>query len=164
MKHLTQEQRLDIINEYSNNLTPVIQLSKKHGITRQGVYKILKTAGVDTKKGKITVSCSHCGKSIQRHKYIVRRTLNNFCDYKCYYQFLSLNSFIENRHGSRVGRALIHRYYSLLPEQIVHHIDGNQNNNDIKNLMVFANQGDHIRFHRGFDVLALWDGRNQSKT
>lgn len=32
--------------------------------------------------------------------------------------------------------------------EVVHHIDGNKRNNDPKNLMVFANQAEHARWHK----------------
>ena len=35
----------------------------------------------------------------------------------------------------------------LLPGEVVHHIDGNKRNNDPSNLMVFASQEEHARYH-----------------
>ena len=35
----------------------------------------------------------------------------------------------------------------LFPEEVVHHKDLNKLNNDPRNLMIFASNGDHIRFH-----------------
>lgn len=35
----------------------------------------------------------------------------------------------------------------LLPEEVVHHRDFNKLNNDPDNLMIFASNGDHSRFH-----------------
>ena len=49
-----------------------------------------------------------------------------------------------------------HRYMASLkigrvlkPEEHVHHIDGNKDNNCIDNLMVFKTNSDHIAYHRG---------------
>lgn len=36
---------------------------------------------------------------------------------------------------------------SLLPEEVVHHRDLNKLNNDPDNIMVFASNSDHLRFH-----------------
>ncbi len=43
---------------------------------------------------------------------------------------------------------VVSKAFDLLPGQVVHHEDRNCNNNSLGNLKVFANQGDHIRYHR----------------
>lgn len=35
----------------------------------------------------------------------------------------------------------------LGPKEEIHHIDGNKHNNDLENLMLFANRSEHIRYH-----------------
>ncbi len=37
----------------------------------------------------------------------------------------------------------------LLPTEVVHHIDGNLENNEIQNLMLFTSQAKHNELHRG---------------
>ena len=50
------------------------------------------------------------------------------------------------RHTHRVvAEQVIGR--PLLPGEVVHHIDGNKRNNDPSNLMVFASQSEHARYH-----------------
>ena len=36
----------------------------------------------------------------------------------------------------------------LTKDEVVHHIDGNKQNNDIENLVIFPNQKEHSHFHR----------------
>lgn len=43
-------------------------------------------------------------------------------------------------------------------KEVVHHIDNNPSNNNYSNIMVFATQGDHTRFHRGWIAILKSDG------
>lgn len=161
---LTTKQKVYIIEAYQNQLTPMIILAEKYGITRQGIYKILKQAGVDTKKTQIPVSCSTCGEQIYRTKARIRKQLNQFCNMDCYSAFISGGKpkwhwMSETGNSSRIARSVVNQYFALQGDQIVHHENHNRFDNQLANLRVFANQGDHIRHHRGFDVTPLWDGR-----
>jgi len=160
-KRLTIKAQVDIIEEYTEQLTPMIELAKRHGLTRQGVWKILKRAGIDTTNRKLPVSCAVCGAVIERHKCRIRKQLNHFCSEACYHAFLEAGNghpYKPNRHGSRIGRMKVSKYFELKPGYIVHHENRSQFDNRLANLRVFATQGDHLRYHRGFDVEPIWDG------
>ncbi len=64
-----------------------------------------------------------------------------------------------NRYGSRTARRKVSEVFDLQPEHRVHHLDKDQTNNLLSNLVVFANQGDHIRYHRDFKVTPIWEGK-----
>ena len=80
---LTIKQKVDIINAYNDELVPMITLAERYGISRQAVYKILKKSGSDTTKGTMLVSCSACGKEIERPKCKIRKQANHFCNNEC---------------------------------------------------------------------------------
>jgi YHS domain-containing protein len=159
-RRLTIKEKVNIIEGYKNNLIPMIELAKCYDVTRTAIYKTLKKAGVDTKKGLIEVSCSNCNSTIPAHKSRIRNQKYIFCDRDCYINFLKNNNYIQSRHGQRIARQIISEHFNLGDKMVCHHEDGNCLNNDINNLRVFHNQGDHIRYHRGFDVNPIWNGRS----
>lgn len=159
---LTHKQQVDIINAYSVDLVPMITLAEQYGVTRQGIYKVLDRAGIDTTKHRIPVSCHVCGTETMRTKARIRRQLHHFCSEDCYYAFLAAGNgrpYIQSRIGQKRARSIVSDHFTLQSTHIVHHEDRNTLNNDLINLRVFAYQGDHLRHHRGFDVEPIWDGR-----
>jgi len=60
------------------------------------------------------------------------------------------------RLGNRRARAIMGEVFPLQEGHVVHHIDGNVLNNNIDNLVVFRNQGDHCRHHRDFEVTPVY--------
>ena len=164
-QQLTPEERNAIVKAYTVDLIPMITLAEKYGRTRQGIYKVLVKAGVNTSKenaGRMPVPCTVCGKVTFKPRHRVRRTKHLFCNQKCYFAWLEHgngNPLIIHRHSARLARAKVLEYFDLEPEHIVHHEDRNQYNNLIANLKVFANNGDHVRYHRGFTVPILWQGK-----
>lgn len=158
---LTTQQKVDIIQAYRDQLEPMISLAEKYGVSRQCIYKIMKQAGVNTSKRQLPVSCTTCGKETMRTKARIRKQLHHFCSEACYYDFLKAGNgfpYIQNRHGQRLGRAKVSQYFALQEGHVVHHENRNTLDNRVENLRVFANQGDHLRYHRGFDVHPIWDG------
>jgi len=63
---------------------------------------------------------------------------------------------IERLVGIRLARAVVAQHYPLTREQVVHHVDGNQRNNDLVNLEVYASQADHMAVHHGQAVEPVW--------
>ncbi len=163
---LTDVEKVYIINAYETDLIPMIDLAKRYGVTRQCIFKALNKAGVNTHKGtegasQITFSCTVCGKEGTRHRGDFRKRKHVFCGEACYFAWLKHGNgdpLIMHRNSSRQARAITSDHFALRPGNIVHHKDRNQYNNELNNLMVFTNNGDHIRHHRGFIVPVLWDG------
>ena len=165
-RQLSPNQKVDIIRAFTEQLEPMITIADRYNRSRQAIWKVLKKAGVDTSKSAatITVSCTACGKSINRTRARIRNQVNHFCNYVCYYAFLEagngMGPYQESRQGQRIARSKIAEVFDLQSYHIVHHEDRNCYNNMWSNLKVFANQGDHIRYHRlGPDYIQpIWDG------
>jgi hypothetical protein len=160
---LTDKEKVDIVTAYTVQLVPMIKLAEQYGVTRQGIHKVLKRTGIDTSKkaAHILVSCTTCGKEFKKVRCIIRKSKHVFCCNECYFVWLKHGNgqpLQINRHKTRIARAVVSRYYALRPKEVVHHKDRNQYNNLINNLMVFVNQGDHVRHHRDFLVPIMFDG------
>jgi len=167
---LTPKQEVDIINAYKVDLEPIISIAQRYHVTRQAIYKALHRNGIDTSKesnGHITVTCTCCGQPVTKYRAYLRNRKHVFCDTECYYAYIEgkqQGAYNESRQGQRIARTVIKSTgFNLLPEHIVHHEDRNNMNNNLENLRVFANQGDHIRYHRwskdGVEIKPIWDGR-----
>ncbi len=150
-RKLTRQDKLDIIEAYSEGLESAMSIAVRYDKTRQGIWKLLKKAGIDTAKKGIAVSCTTCKAIIHKPKSQLRNRKNHFCNMACYQSYLNAGAShltsIENRKGSRRARAIVKQHFDLQPGHIVHHEDKFSLNNQLWNLRVFANQGDHIRYH-----------------
>lgn len=163
---VTDKDIVDIIDAYQNELVPMIELASRYNMTRQGIHKILRRAGVNTALDKIPVSCTACDKEFVVPRCRMRRSKHLFCCQECYTAWLQAGSrYQHSRCGMRFARNKVAEWFSnkrwrFVDSYIIHHKDGNNYNNQIHNLMVFKNQGDHIRHHRGFTTKPVWDGSN----
>jgi hypothetical protein len=162
---ITAEQKAEIVQLYSKKLIPMIELSKRFNISRHYVWKILNKNNINTSKAiaaHINTNCFVCDKKINVVRCHYRKTLHNFCSRECFYKWLNrrdtINPLISNRHGMRLARKIISDIFDLQPEHIVHHEDRNDFNNNLSNLRVFKNQGDHVKYHRDFDIMPVFDG------
>ena len=140
-------------------------LAGQYGVTRQAIWKIIKQAGVSIKdQAAMLVSCTACGESIRRTRGRIRTQVNHFCGYGCYTAYLragkGTGAYQPSRHGQRLARKVVSKLFTLLPGHVVHHEDRNCYHNTPDNLRVFANQGDHIRYHRlgPAHVMPIWGG------
>ena len=165
MNRLTAKDQVDIVRAYQTDLMPMVELAGKYKITRQGIHKILKRMGVNTSKclgnTRLSVSCTVCGNETVKHRMEIRKFKHHFCSESCYCAWLKHgngNPSIVHRNSGRVARTIVSQYFSLEEKHIVHHEDRNQYDNRLSNLRVFANQGDHVKYHRDIEVPILWDG------
>lgn len=166
--HVSQEIRDEIVRAFTQDLETVINLANIWDISRQGIYKILKSAGVDTSKRKMKVSCSACGCEVMRPKSHVRSRKNIFCGTECMraYRKASMETSRKRAAWHRVARRkILSKFPGLKKEHVVHFIDEKVYNCMESNLMVFKNLGDHARWHRfgeGSGVEVLWRGDKDS--
>jgi hypothetical protein len=156
---INDKQAVDIIRAWEMNELNMAALGSRYNVTRQAIYKVLKRYGIDTTKRRLLVSCCTCQKEIARPRKQLRDRKRTFCSHECYTAWLQARAgYGDSSYGSRMARIKVSELFNLLDGHIVHHVDGNGLNNAIDNLVVYRNQGDHIRAHRGFDAEPIWVG------
>lgn len=125
----------------------------------------------------IKVICDGCGKEIWQYPSQVRRSKEHFCSQQCH--MAKLNAEMNpmrmteevkaklslSRRGSGEGKTYqkqkgrhVHRQVAeqmlgrkLKPREVVHHINRDKRDNRPENLMVFACQADHAKWHMEHD-------------
>jgi transcriptional regulator of acetoin/glycerol metabolism len=181
---INKETGVNIIEAYTVDLWSLREIAETIHVSPSAVHKYLRKHGVDTSKKRITVSCTVCGNPIQRTRKRIKKQRNHFCNTDCYTSYLKAGAgdYVQDRAAQRTARAIVSKYFDLQSTHLVHHKDRNPFNNKISNLMVFANQGDHIRHHHNIrheyhntvtnthqetwnrynqtTVTPLWDGEN----
>ncbi len=163
-KLFTEEKEDTIIDKYLSG-EKVTALAVEYRCSGIGIYCMLKRRGITSgthckyeKRVFIDTECSSCGIIFSRDEFQLNRTNTHFCSHACYYKFLRRNQYKESRYGMTLARKEVSKHFTLTGKNVVHHLDGNNHNNDITNLVVFKSQREHVRFHRGFDEKPIWRG------
>lgn len=132
-------------------------------VTRQCIYKAVKRFGIDTANGeRFMVKCDYCDKeySLTRGRYNAQRA--HYCSEECYYGHKAsiLPKRAYNRQAKRIARAVMehHLRRPLVKDETIHHIDGDEFNNSVENLMLFCNQSEHLRYHHQLRFATLDKG------
>lgn len=167
-RRLTRDDQVEIVRRFCEELEPAISIAAAFGVTRQAVYRALQRNGVDTEKRKYPTTCANCGAELMRTRQRLRDRERQFCDRACYYNYIEKvqpGTYRQWRHGQRLARAIVAKRFNLQPGNVVHHIDRDTGNNDIRNLMVFASGSDHLRYHRSdaSKPMHIWEGAQAAR-
>jgi endogenous inhibitor of DNA gyrase (YacG/DUF329 family) len=160
--NMTRDQT--IVHLYRDNCARMSDIGQIYGITRQAIYKVLKKQGVDTTKAqRIERKCHTCGKTVLRRRGMIRKTEYSYCSTGCYAVYLETlgEGYRPNNYHARLARRIVEANFSDYDPKkghTVHHIDKDCEHNSLKNLEVYACQGDHLRKHRGQNISPIWKG------
>lgn len=131
---ITKEINDGVLQHYAEHKS-IIKASKQFNIGLATANRILKKNGV-SRDGRFKENNQNWsgGKSYSGGYVKIRDPLNIMRDARGY---VWEHRLVMARH---IGRPLTRT-------EVVHHIDGNKQNNDISNLMLFASQALHIAHH-----------------
>lgn len=107
--------------------------------------------------GHFPDTCPFCGLDILV-PFSRRFRIRHFCCHAHYIAFYKTPHYKEHRQGQRRARKIVSAHFPLKPGYEVHHHDGDNDNNCIPNLAVFASSAEHMSFHRGGLGKPIWDG------
>jgi hypothetical protein len=114
-------------------------------------YFCSKECGYEFKVKKIYVPCDWCGRQIYKKRSDVERSSHNFCDKGCYMDYINFEKAGAKEQrvaGKKLYRRLVEIKLGrkLEPDEEVHHIDGNHQNNRMDNLAVLT-ASEHAKVH-----------------
>ena len=141
------------------------QIAPVAGISRQRVWKILRDQGINTGRGeggatRIKYDCDFCGKEGQKTRAVWRKSAKHYCTKECYFAAIKNPGYHQWRHGLRIARQIVSQCFKFQENNIIHHKDGDNRNNEKSNLAVYKSQSEHMNYHRGGKAQPVWDGRN----
>ena len=127
------------------------QIGKMIGCSGRWIGKLVTRYGLNVHSAEwADVQCCVCGKAKKITRSHWKRTQQSYCSRKCYYDRMGIvSNYKKFPYGCRIARQVLVEKLGreLEKDECVHHKDGNQKNNRIDNLMLFANQSAHMKHH-----------------
>jgi len=151
----------DIVVMYTIQHLSSCEIQRLTGMSKTGIMKRLKSVGVKTKDGEwVNAICAYCGREYQVVRSRWKKSQKHYCKPECYYASLENPGYKPWREGQRIARAIIAQYFNLQDNHVIHHKDGDNRNNNLDNLQVFASQSDHLKVthHNNGNIKPIWDG------
>lgn len=150
---------IELIKMYTIDHLTLTEISSKVGISFQAISMRLRRAGITGKDGiYYTLVCKHCANKYKRYRSLVRLGVKQYCSKKCYWLSSKNDYYVNWRNGCIKARQIVSKYFPLEKEQIVHHIDGDDRNNNISNLQVFRNRSEFMSYKQGGKAKPVWIG------
>ena len=134
---------------YNQNLTYKQMASIKNTTISYIINRVKKLFLPKREKQKFFIQCYFCGATKRVSKHQMDKNKLHFCS-SIHYQFFIQKNKIQKNTGTlhaSTYRKHARKIMNALPHQIVHHIDGDEANNDPSNLLLFDSNKDHVKFH-----------------
>lgn len=159
MRKLSDIDIAEVVGLYINQHLTCAVIASRYGVSDQCIRRNLRKIGVSAHDGEhVQVKCTRCGKDFDMPRARWRKTSKRYCSQPCYMAALNNPAYRRSVWGTILARRAVSRVFSLKAYNVVHHIDSNDDNNELSNLWVFASQADHMRHHRGGKAQPIWRG------
>lgn len=148
-----------LVEWYTRDHLTHAEIGEKIGRTARAVCERLASAGITSEQGEwVDVLCAFCEEPLRVTRKRWRRSRRLYCRPQHYYAARVNPAYIRSVYGTQLARAVVSQHFPLMPEYIVHHLDGNNRNNDLANLVVYISHSDHMKGHHGQAVEPIWRG------
>ena len=159
---MSPEDSRTLASLYAAGLSPA-KLGRRYGVTRQCVWQHAQRHGVAGRRRVVERSCAACGERVIVPTSQARRTRVSFCDKACYAKGRRSSSYQAQRNASYKARRVLKSFVDVYDGDgtVVLHVDGNLENQDPGNLMVFASAAERelwVQGQRGVEPLWRGDG------
>ena len=135
---------------YREELLTMEEVGKRLGCSKQNIYHILRSRGEDYHVMFLVRKCKRCGGELTVNRGRLKRGGGVYCSVFCYHSDRSING-VYSRRGTRIGRKVM----GASVGEVVHHINGDDFDNRVENLMVFKDSAAHASFHKSGAAKAL---------
>ena len=131
-----------IIKAYTT-IAKTSDLCHQYNISRVGLHKLIRRAGVSTTKQsrRLPVTCAWCSSAFHITKSRARKGAHlHFCSQAHYFLHKQHQGNTNHQRGQRIAYSIIKNHFPTITDSnIPHHEDQNPLNNDLHNLRLFKN-------------------------
>lgn len=157
--------KLELERLYLTEHLTLAEIGELYGKPRQTIFYWIKKFGIDTSTAeRFNIKCDNCRSdfSITRKKWKISN--KHFCCMSCRIDYLRSEEYAQSRTSQRIARAVIEESgRTLKPGEVVHHIDDNNMNNDLSNLVVFKSNADHMKHHHKLRYEKVIEGKETTQ-
>lgn len=126
------------------------EIGKIYTLSRARISQLCRLYNIKPKEGeRVKIICDWCSNEKVIHRKQWRKHSTHYCSMRCYLSDRKNQDYRPHRNGQREARRVMAKHLGrpVNKEEIVHHIDGNCQNNVLDNLMLFPNHSAHMRWH-----------------
>jgi len=146
----------ELIKLYTDQELTLRQIAKKYKVSYQTIHQRLQRLGISRNTKKILTSCAFCATPIEVFVSRASKQEKHYCNKDCFAAGLEKTPYKAWKREQRVTRTVVNKYFKLSDDHVVDYLDGNNKNNDINNLAVYASEEDRIKAKQGQKVKVIW--------
>lgn len=145
-----------LINLYKNQGLTLRQIAKKYKVSHQNIHQRLKRLGIIKNDLRVQVNCDSCGKIKQISVSRSKKQQKHYCNMTCLAISKEKGHYKIWKREQKISRVEVGKHFKLVPEYVVDYVDGDNKNNDISNLVVYASEEERIKAKQGHKVIPMW--------